>query len=407
MLHSFRAYGRQRERNEKEMAYLGTLSLVLITTALAGHFSRRVGMPAVIGQLLVGIILGPAVLGWVTENDFVHTFSEIGVILLMFMAGLESDLGLLKKYLKPSLSVAVCGIVVPIGLVYLFGRLFSFNNEQSLFLGVTFAATSVSISVEVLKELRKLDSKEGTTILGAAVIDDILAVLILSVLVSIFSDVAQSSGGHVQSNLALSLTFQALYFVGIYVVFKWLTPLLMGLGEKMSVASSVILMSLVICLGMAYLAELVGLSGVVGSFFAGVAVSQTAYKKEVEESVEPIGYAVFIPMFFVSIGLHMTFDGFLSDLIFIIPLTILSLITKWIGCGAGAKMLKMSWHSADIIGAGMVSRGEMALIIAQVGYSAKLLTSEYYSGVIIVIILTTIIAPFMIKQAIMRQKKAE
>ncbi len=388
------------------MEHLGILCLVLLSTALAGHFSRRIGMPAVIGQLLVGIILGPAVLGWVVENDFVHTFSEIGVILLMFMAGLESDLGLLKKYFKPSMSVAVCGIMVPVALVYILGRFFDFNNEQAIFLGVTFAATSVSISVEVLKELRRLDSKEGTTILGAAVIDDILAVIILSVLVSIFSDVAKSSGGHVQSNLALGITLQVLYFVGIYVVFKWVTPTLMRIGEKMSVSASVILMSLVICLGMAYLAELVGLSGVVGSFFAGVAVAQTGYKREVEESVEPIGYAVFIPMFFVSIGLHMTFEGFLSDLVFIIPLTILALLTKWIGCGAGAKALGMDWHSADIIGTGMVSRGEMALIIAQVGYSAKLLTSEYYSGVIIVIILTTIIAPFMLKQAIMRQKKA-
>ena len=150
------------------MSYLGTLSLVLITTALAGHFSRRVGMPAVIGELLVGIVLGPAVLGLVTNNSFVHTFSEIGVIILMFIAGLESDLELLKKYLKPAFSVAVCGVIVPVGLVFLFGKLFSFSNEQAIFLGVTFAATSVSISVEVLKELHFLDSKEGTTILGAS-----------------------------------------------------------------------------------------------------------------------------------------------------------------------------------------------------------------------------------------------
>ena len=126
------------------MSYLGTLSLVLITTALAGHFSRRVGMPAVIGELLVGIVLGPAVLGLVTNNSFVHTFSEIGVIILMFIAGLESDLELLKKYLKPAFSVAVCGVIVPVGLVFLFGKLFSFSNEQAIFLGVTFAANCIS-----------------------------------------------------------------------------------------------------------------------------------------------------------------------------------------------------------------------------------------------------------------------
>ena len=389
------------------MTYLGTLCLVLLTTAFAGSISRRVGMPAVIGQLLVGIILGPAMLGWVTSNNFVHIFSEIGVVILMFMAGLESDLDLLKKYLKPATSVALFGVIAPIILVYLLGRIYNFTNEEAIFLGVTFAATSVSISVEVLKELKKLDTKEGTTILGAAVIDDILAVLILSVLVSIFSDVAQAEGGHTQSNLGVGILIQVIYFIGIYLVFRWIAPLLMKISEKLPISSSEILMSLVICLGMAFFADLVGLSAVVGSFFAGVAVAQTPYQQEIDSSIEPIGYAVFIPMFFVSIGLNMTFKGLLTNWLFIVILLVLALLTKWGGCGLGAKMLGMSWHSGDIIGAGMVSRGEMALIIAQVGYEAHLLSDKFYSSVIIVIILTTIIAPFMLKSAIMRQAKAE
>ena len=389
------------------MTYLGTLCLVLLTTAFAGSISRRVGMPAVIGQLLVGIILGPAMLGWVTSNNFVHIFSEIGVVILMFMAGLESDLDLLKKYLKPATSVALFGVIAPIILVYLLGRIYNFTNEEAIFLGVTFAATSVSISVEVLKELKKLDTKEGTTILGAAVIDDILAVLILSVLVSIFSDVAQAEGGHTQSNLGVGILIQVIYFIGIYLVFRWIAPLLMKISEKLPISSSEILMSLVICLGMAFFADLVGLSAVVGSFFAGVAVAQTPYKQEIDSSIEPIGYAVFIPMFFVSIGLNMTFKGFFDDLVFIIGLTILALLTKWVGCGLGAKLLGMDFSSGNIIGSGMVSRGEMALIIAQVGYEAHLLSSKYYSGVIIVIILTTVIAPFMLKGAINRQRKLE
>ena len=389
------------------MTYLGTLCLVLLTTAFAGSISRRVGMPAVIGQLLVGIVLGPAMLGWVTSNNFVHIFSEIGVVILMFMAGLESDLDLLKKYLKPATSVALFGVIAPIILVYLLGRIYNFTNEEAIFLGVTFAATSVSISVEVLKELKKLDTKEGTTILGAAVIDDILAVLILSVLVSIFSDVAQAEGGHTQSNLGVGILIQVIYFIGIYLVFRWIAPLLMKISEKLPISSSEILMSLVICLGMAFFADLVGLSAVVGSFFAGVAVAQTPYKQEIDSSIEPIGYAVFIPMFFVSIGLNMTFKGLLTNWLFIVILLVLALLTKLGGCGLGAKMLGMSWHSGDIIGAGMVSRGEMALIIAQVGYEAHLLSDKFYSSVIIVIILTTIIAPFMLKSAIMRQAKVE
>lgn len=385
------------------MEFLGTLSLVLITTAFAGHFSRRAGIPAVIGQLLVGILLGPAVLGWVHSDSFMHTFSEIGVIILMFIAGLESDLGMLKKYIKPATAVAISGVIFPIVLVYIFGRLFHFNNEQAIFLGVTFSATSVSISVEVLKELKKLNSKEGTTILGAAVIDDIISVIILSVLVSAFSNVQSAEGGHQSSSLGVSFLLDVAYFIVIFLLFKWIAPKMMKFGEMLSISSSVILMSLVLCLSMAWLAEQVGLSDVVGSFFAGVAIAQTPYKQEVDSNIEPIGYAVFIPMFFVSIGLNMTFKGFFDDLIFIVPLTILALITKWLGCGLGAKMLGMDFDSMNIIGSGMVSRGEMALIIAQIGYEAHLLSPEFYSGVIFVIILTTLAAPFMLKAAIKKQ----
>ena len=389
------------------MEFLGTLCLVLITTSLAGHFSRRIGIPAVIGQLLVGILIGPAVLGWVHNNAFMHTFSEIGVIILMFIAGLESDLGMLKKYFKPALAVAFSGVVFPVVLIYFFGKLFHFSFEQAIFLGVTFSATSVSISVEVLKELKRLKSKEGTTILGAAVIDDIISVIILSVLVSMFSNVAKAQGGHHSSNLWMSFLLDALYFVVIFFLFEWIAPKMMRLGEHLKVASSVTLMSIVLCLGMAWLAEQVGLSDVVGAFFAGVAIAQTPYKQEVDSNIEPIGYAVFIPMFFVSIGLNMTFKGFFDDLIFIVSLTILALITKWLGCGLGAKVLGMNYDSMNIIGSGMVSRGEMALIIAQIGYEAHLLNSEYYSSVIFVIILTTLAAPFMLKAAIKRQMRNE
>lgn len=384
------------------MSFLGILCLILVTTSLAGHFSRRVGIPAVIGQLLVGIFIGPAVFGWVHNNNLIHIFSEIGVIILMFIAGLESDLGMLKKYLKPAIAVAFSGVIWPIILIWIFGKLFHFSMEQALFLGVTFSATSVSISVEVLKELKRLKSKEGITILGAAVVDDIISVIILSILVSMFSNVAKAQGGHHSSNLWLGFLLDALYFGVIFILFEWIAPWLMKIGEHLKISSSVTLMSIVLCLGMAWLAEQVGLSDVVGAFFAGVAIAQTPYKQEVDSNLEPIGYAVFIPVFFVSIGLNMTFHGFFSDLTFIVPLTLLALVTKWLGCGLGARALGMDFHSMNIIGSGMVSRGEMALIIAQIGYEAHLLSSQYYSGVIFVIILTTLAAPFMLKAAITR-----
>ncbi|MFD1318072.1 cation:proton antiporter [Loigolactobacillus zhaoyuanensis] len=384
------------------MKFLGVLCLILVTTLLAGHFSRKIGIPAVIGQLLVGIVLGPAILNWIQPSTFIHDFSEIGVILLMFMAGLESDIGLLRRYLRPGIWVAIIGVVFPLGLVTLVSLWFHFSLLLAVFMGVIFTATSVSISVEVLRELKILDSKEGTTILAAAVVDDVLSVVILSVFVSLSGE---NTGGSAP-NLMIGFIEQILYFVGIYFVVKWIAPFLMRLSERFLLGAAVTIMSLIICLSMAYLADLIGLSAVVGSFFAGIAVGQTPYKAEIDHNVEPIGYAVFIPVFFVSIGLEMNFTGMSSALWFIIVLTIVAVLTKLIGGGLGARIAGFDLASGYTVGAGMVSRGEMALIIAQIGYQAKLIVPEYYSATIIVIVLTTLVAPFLLKHAAAKQLKS-
>lgn len=386
------------------MGYVGSLSLILIVTALAGHLSVRMGLPAVIGQLLSGIVLGPALLGWVTATSFIKDFAELGVIILMFMAGLESDLQLLKKYWKPSLFVAVLGVILPVAVIDWCSQLFHLGSTESLFLGVTFAATSVSISVAVLKELGALEGKEGTTILGAAVVDDVLAVLILSLMISLFGSEVSGGGSHSSTNLGVSLAIQLVFFIALYFVVKWLVPFLMKIGNGLLVPTSVTLMSLVICFGLSYLADLIGLSAVIGAFFAGIAVGQTDYHTIIDEHIQPIGNAVFIPVFFVSIGLNMSFDGVLQDFWFIVVITIAAIVTKLAGAGIGAKLAGFSWLSGYEIGAGMVSRGEMALIIAQIGYQGKLLSEDRYSAVITAIILTTLIAPILLRHAVKRMK---
>ncbi|WP_179394395.1 cation:proton antiporter [Lacticaseibacillus absianus] len=385
------------------MGYLGTLALILLTTLLLSQLSLKLGVPAVIGQLLAGLLLGPALLGWVQPTDMVSEFAEIGVIVLMFIAGLESDLTLLRRYFRPGVMVAVIGVIVPVAVIFAFSELWGFSFVAAAFLGITFAATSVSISVEVLKELNALDSRSGATILGAAVVDDILTVIILSVAVGVFGTGASVT----DAPLWLTLVEQVAYFGVIYLVVKWAATFLMHLAERLIPAASVTIMSLLLCLGMAYLADFFGLSAVIGAFFAGVGISQTPYRREVDHALEAIGYAVFIPVFFVSIGLNMRFTGLFQDLGFIVILTVLALLTKWLGCGAGAKLAGMDWTDAHIIGSGMVSRGEMALIVAQIGFDAQLLHRDFYSSVILVIILTTLIAPFMLKQALQRRPQPE
>lgn len=351
-------------------------------------------MPMVIGELVIGIILGPGVLHLLSNNELLAAGSEIGVIILMFMAGIESDLTQLKKYFRPALLVAGLGVILPMIGFYYMGMWNHQGFERSIFWGVIFSATSVSISVEVLREFKYLNTKEGATILGAAVVDDIIAVVLLSIFTSTFGVESQS-----QSLLVVTL-IQVLYFAGVFVLVKWLAPWLLHFAERVPVPGAVAIISLALCLAMAWLADSVGLSAVVGAFFAGVAVGQTKYQHEVIQNVGPVGNNFFIPIFFVSIGMAMEFDGVGKHLGFIAVMTVLALLTKYVGGALGAKIAGDSWHSASLIGSGMVSRGEMALIIAQLGISAHLLQRELYSELIIVIVLTTILAPIMLKWAI-------
>ena len=379
------------------MEFIAELAGLLLATQIVANFCRRVEIPEVIGQILVGIIVGPALLNWVHLDSMMNEFQEIGVVILMFIAGLESDLSLLKKYLRPAVIVAVIGVIVPVlvmgGTSYLFG----FTKLEALFIGVIFSATSVSISVAVLREFKRLDSREGATILGAAVADDIIGVIMLSIMISMING---SKGGHTSMPLGMALLLQVLFFGGTYLVVRWLAPYLMHLSEHLLTVAAPSVMAMIICLGMAALADYVGLSGAVGSFFAGIAVANTHRKETVDRSFIPIGYALFIPLFFVSVGLNMRFDHIQRSLVFVIVMTLLACLTKLLGCGAGAKLSGFSMPSSYVVGSGMVARGEMALITAQIGYEAHLMSEMYYSDVITVIILATVIAPFMLKHAL-------
>ncbi|PWF99342.1 cation:proton antiporter [Levilactobacillus bambusae] len=386
------------------MAFLGTLCLLLVLTTLAGHLCNRVGIPAVIGEILVGVLVGPALLNWIQPNHLVDLFSNIGVVILMFIGGLESDLKLLKRYLKPAILVAVIGVILPLAIMGGVSLGFGYSLVDAIFIGIIFSTTSVSISVEVLKDYHALSTKEGATILGAAVADDILGVVLLSVMLSL---VGGGQTGHSSMNLGLVILLQIGFFVVTYLLVKWIAPYLMRLSERLLMASSVTIVSIVICFSMAFLAEKVGLSGAVGAFFAGIAVAQTPYQTEVAEHVEPIGYAIFIPVFFVSVGLSITFTHLNESLLFVVVMTVLACVTKLSGCGLGARWSGFNRLSSRVIGAGMISRGEMALITAQIGFSAGLLTKSTYSDVILVIILATVIAPFILKNALKKLKESE
>lgn len=379
------------------MHFLGQLILILLATSLLGQLFARFNLPSVIGQLLSGILLGPALLNWVQTNDIISLFSEFGVILLMFLAGLESDLDLLKKYFKLSFSVASIGVILPVVFMGLASYFFGMKPLEALFIGIVFAATSVSISVVVLQEARQLHSRAGTAILGAAVVDDILAVIVLSLFTS-FSHEGGKNG--LSNNFFLNLLIEVGYFVIVWLIYKFVAPYFMKFSEKIEVSYSVVIASLVLALTMAWAADFVGLSAVVGAFFGGLAIRQTPQYKEVHSSVAIIGYTVFIPVFFADIGLAMTFASFAEDFIFIVVMTVLAVLSKYWAGKYTSRLFGFNKIEASIVGAGMISRGEVALIVAQIGITHHLFPQSIYSSLILVIIITTVLSPFILNHYI-------
>ena len=237
-----------------------------------------------------------------------------------------------------------------------------------------------------------INTKEGSTILGASVVDDILVVLIVSLSMS-FVGTSSSSN----TSLGLMLLEQFLFFMGVFFLIRWGAPYLMELSKKLMAESSIIIVSLVLCLGMSYLADFIGLSSVIGAFFTGVAIGQTKVWQEVSRNIEAIGYAVFIPVFFVSIGLEISFVGIGSQLTLIIILTAIAIFSKLIGGFLGSKLVGFDNNSSLMVGSGMVSRGEMALIILQLGFQANMVAENYYSAFVLIILLTTLSSPFLLK----------
>ncbi|WP_159564801.1 cation:proton antiporter [Streptococcus halichoeri] len=364
------------------------ITVILFSSMLAILVSKRIGIPAVVGQLLVGIIVGPTLLDLVHQSQIIHFLSEIGVILLMFLAGLEANLALLKKYLKPSLLVAITGVVFPLVIFYFTTKATGYSTQTALFYGIVFAATSVSITVEVLQEYHKLKTRTGAVILGAAVADDILAVLLLSFFVS-----SRGASPH----LIMQLVAQFLFLVFLLLAVKYFIPMLYRLVDKLRFFEMESYLALLICFAFALMADAVGMSAVIGSFFAGLAIGQTKQVMVIEEAISHLGYSFFIPIFFTSIALPLRFDGVLGHIWIIILFTILAVLSKLLPAYFVGRSFKFNHSDSLTIGGGMVSRGEMALIIVQIGLTAKIISNAVYSSLVIVVILSTIIAPFILK----------
>lgn len=377
------------------------ITVILLSAKIAGYISHRLGQPSVLGELLVGLLLGPTLLNlthlsFITDahlGEFLAHLGEMGVLLLMFLAGLELHLSDLTKNTRVSALSGILGVIVPVGLGWVVGLIWKLSPDHALFLGLTLGATSVSISAQTLMELKALRSRVGLGLLGAAVFDDILVILLLSTFLAI------QSGGNGAVEIALVMG-KIIVFLGLSVAFGiWVLPRMVRRVSKLPISQGALTLAVVIMLVYGIAAELIGgMAAITGTFVAGLMFARTPEKSMIDSGLRSLGYGFFVPIFFISIGLNANLRGITWNslgLIFVVILV--AVVGKMLGAGGGAKIAGFTWRESLQLGVGMISRGEVGLIVASVGLKNGLLTEEIFTAVLAMVLISTMVTPPLLR----------
>lgn len=373
------------------------LALIMIAAKLMGLIARKIKAPMVVGEILAGLVIGPCLLNIVQPNEALSVFAEIGVILIMFSAGLETNLQELKKSGFIAFVIACVGVFVPlIGGTALYTAVYGFDGFGSdsfftaLFIGCIMTATSVGITVEVLKEMGFLNGKVGQTILSAAIIDDIIGIIVLTFVLG-FKD-PSSDLGKVSLKVLIFLVFSFVLGYVIYRAFK-------VVDKKYPHTRRIPIIALSLCFVLAYVAEeYFGIADITGAYIAGIILCNVRDAAYIDRKVNVNGYMFFAPVFFVGIGLKTNFKDFNTGmLLFAAGFVLVAMLTKIIGCGLVSKCFKFSWSDSAKIGAGMMTRGEVALIITSKGLAMKMIDPSFSTAVILLIIVSSIVTPILLK----------
>lgn len=388
------------EKGEKFMesyVILKSLAIILIAAELFGLLARRLKAPQVVGQIIAGLLIGPSVLGLVGINDFLVQMAEVGVILLMFSAGLGTDLKDLMKTGPKAFLIACCGVGIPLAGGYFlstfalgFGAPGSEAFLRNIFIGVIMTATSVSITVQALRELGHLKGTVGTTILSAAIIDDVLGIIVLTFAIGMKNP----------DQDPLKVIINTVLFFALSAIFGWIAyKVFKKYDRKYRRHRRIPILGLVLCFLMAYIAErFFGIADITGAYVAGIILCNIRDADYIAKKMDINSYMIFGPVFFASIGLKTDISGFtLSIFWFSIAFVVVACVTKIIGCGLISRALGFTNRESLKIGVGMMTRGEVALIVAQKGLSAGVLDSKYFTSVILLIIFSSIVTPIILK----------
>ncbi len=379
-----------------------TMALVILITAakLGGYFSLKIGQPSVLGELVAGLVLGPSLLNFlywpVFDNslqleEIIACIAELGVLLLMFIAGLDLHISELTSAGKVAVLAGTLGVIFPVVMGYSLGLAFSMAMLPAIFIGLILAATSVSISAQTLMELKVLRSRVGVTLLGAAVFDDILVVLGLSVLVAVTS---QGAGSGLASVGIITLQMVS-YLLIASALGLWLLPRLSHIVDRLPISQGLIAFTFVTMLLYAWASEIWGnMAAITGAFLAGLLFTRSALKERIQSGSATIAYGIFVPIFFTHVGLSANAHELLGKNIWLALAMIgVAVVSKVMGAGLGARLAGFTTREAIQLGAGMMSRGEVGLIVATLGVTQVIISAQVFSAVVGVVIITTLLTP--------------
>lgn len=377
--------------------YFKDLAIIIISAKLMGLAAKKLKAPQVVGQIAAGLIIGPSLLGWVGQTEFIAVMAEIGVVLLMFSAGLETNLRELVKTGPVALSIACAGVFVPLVMGWaLYGCFFGFapfgSDEffKGVFIGTIMTATSVSITVQALRELGHLKGKIGTVIVSSAIIDDVLGIILLTFVIGFKS--ADAKPVEVVIKTGLFIVFSVAVGLVIYLLFKLL-------DRRSFHHRRIPIFGLALCFVMAYSAEyFFGIADITGAYVAGIILCNLRDAEYIAGKMDISSYMLFGPVFFASIGLKTNFDGFTVQLLwFSLAFALVAMAAKVVGCGLVAKAWKLNLKDSLKCGVGMMTRGEVALIVAQKGLAVGMVEPKYFTSVILLILLSSVASPILLK----------
>ena len=380
-----------------KLEILKSIAIIIICAKFFGLCARKLKAPQVVGEIVAGLILGPSILNWVKGSDFISGVAEIGVILLMFSAGLETNVSRLRKTGVKATFIACSGVFVPLicGTIlymsfYGFSSVGSESFYNALFIGTILTATSVSISVQALKDMGKLTDDVGTTILSAAIIDDVIGIMVLTVVMS-FKD----PDSKISDVILRTVAFFVLAVVVGFIIFKLMT----WLDRRYPHTQRIPILGLAMALALSYIAEkYFGIADITGAYVAGIILSSLDDSKYIDRKMDVNSYMIFGPVFFASIGLQTDLKSLdMTILLFSLAFVLVGMLSKIVGCGTVSRLCGYKGRDSLKIGVGMMTRGEVALIVSQKGLEVGMLESKYFTSVILLIIISSIVTPILLK----------